>query len=272
MKRHSVMVAEDNPADLESILDLIATRADLELCGTATDGGEAMALLRKRSYELAFLDVDMPVFSGLDVLGLSGKRAPSQVIVTTAYPDFAVSAFDHHVLDFLVKPYKAKRFNHAVERFLVRAAEATTASAAALASDESAKMEAKAAAETSEEESRSEDRLGADKDFLRFSGRGYNKIIPIRDIIYVASNGRRSDLHCLDGDTVVNKLFGEILTLLPSSFLQIHRQYTVNLAFLDSLVGDFTGAHTVRLLDADETELPAGRTFLQGLRYYLSSR
>jgi len=96
----------------------------VQVVGEATNGEEALVLLRSLEYDLVFLDIRMPGLGGLEVareLGALPRRP--QVVFTTAYPDHAVDAFDLAAADYLVKPFDADRLRRAVDRALSTGAE-----------------------------------------------------------------------------------------------------------------------------------------------------
>lgn len=100
----------------------------------------------------------------------------------------------------------------------------------------------------------------------RIQGKGYLWLIPHADILYLSSHGRRTDIHCRDGDKVANLCLADVLALLPESgFCRIHRQYAVNRRCIAGIRGDFTGQQTLCLHDSDETELPVGRSYHEAL-------
>jgi DNA-binding LytR/AlgR family response regulator len=69
---------------------------------------EAMAVLREKPIDLVFLDIQMPKLSGLDFL--KSLASPPLIIMTTAYPDFALEGFELDVIDYIVKPFSFERF------------------------------------------------------------------------------------------------------------------------------------------------------------------
>ena len=89
---------------------------DVEICGQARNGREALVAVREQSPDLMFLDVQMPGMNGFEVLQhLSGSSMPDIVFVT-AYDEFALKAFDANALDYLLKPINDDRLREAIER------------------------------------------------------------------------------------------------------------------------------------------------------------
>jgi two-component system LytT family response regulator len=88
----------------------------VQLVAECTHGEEAAEALEKYRPDLAFLDIQMPVMDGFQVLGSIPAATMPLVIFTTAYDQYAVRAFEARALDYLVKPFDQDRFHAAVER------------------------------------------------------------------------------------------------------------------------------------------------------------
>ena len=89
---------------------------DIEVCGQARNGREALEAVREQSPDLLFLDVQMPGMDGFEVLRrLSGSDMPATIFVT-AYDEFALKAFEANAVDYLLKPINDERLADAIER------------------------------------------------------------------------------------------------------------------------------------------------------------
>jgi len=102
------IVVDDEQLAREGIADYITQLDFLKLSGLCKDAIEAENLLSKTQVDLMFLDVQMPKMSGLDFLRTTTH--PPLVVITTAYPNYALEGFELNVLDYLVKPITFKRF------------------------------------------------------------------------------------------------------------------------------------------------------------------
>ncbi len=107
-------VIDDEPLAREGIGGYISEVDFLELAGTGSNPLELQTLLGLKHIDLIFLDIRMPVMSGLDFLRMS-KDLP-MVIITTALPNHALEGFELDVLDYLVKPVSFNRFFQAVNK------------------------------------------------------------------------------------------------------------------------------------------------------------
>jgi two-component system LytT family response regulator len=111
----TALIVDDEPLARERIRTLLAPEPDIEILGECADGRSALASLRQRLPDILFLDVQMPEMTGLAVLRDVEKK-PAVVIFVTAFDAHAVSAFELHALDYLLKPFKPARFRASVQR------------------------------------------------------------------------------------------------------------------------------------------------------------
>ncbi len=108
------IAVDDEPLALKIIADFVRKVPFLELVATLPSAIEAAAFIQREPVDLIFLDVDMPHLSGIDFVRTS-DRLP-QVILTTAYPDYALAGYELDVTDYLLKPFSFDRFFKAVTK------------------------------------------------------------------------------------------------------------------------------------------------------------
>jgi len=102
------IIVDDEPVARKVLEEFIGDIDYLELGGQAENPLKAISLLYNREVDILFLDVNMPKINGIDFLKTSAFK--TSVIITTAYPDFAVEAYGLNVVDYLVKPISFERF------------------------------------------------------------------------------------------------------------------------------------------------------------------
>ena len=108
------IVVEDEPLAREGLLNYIKDVDFLEVKSVCEDALEANRVLAAESIDLMFLDVQMPRITGIDFL--KSLKNPPMVIMTTAYPNFALQGYELDVLDYLVKPFPFDRFLKAANK------------------------------------------------------------------------------------------------------------------------------------------------------------
>lgn len=108
-----LIIDDESPAHkaLASHIDKID---DLEHSGSAFNGKEALKMLNENKYDIIFLDVNMPLISGVELMEIQPNRPLT--IITTAYSDFALSAYQNDVVDYLMKPISFEKFSKAIEK------------------------------------------------------------------------------------------------------------------------------------------------------------
>jgi DNA-binding LytR/AlgR family response regulator len=108
------VVVDDEPLARECITNYIKQIDFLELAGTCSNPVELTAIINKQEVDIIFLDIQMPVINGIDFLRMKHKLPI--VIITTAYPSYALEGFQLDVLDYLVKPITFNRFFQGVTK------------------------------------------------------------------------------------------------------------------------------------------------------------
>lgn len=108
-----LIVDDESPAH-KALASHIEKCDDLVHSGSAFNGKEALKMLNENKYDIIFLDVNMPLLSGVELLELQPNRPIT--IITTAYSDFALSAYENDVIDYLLKPVSFDKFSKAIEK------------------------------------------------------------------------------------------------------------------------------------------------------------
>ena len=102
------LIIDDEPAARRLIEEFISDIDFLELSGQAENPAKAIKIIDNNAIDLIFLDINMPVINGINFL--KSSRNTAIIIITTAYAEHAVEAFDLNVLDYLLKPIPFERF------------------------------------------------------------------------------------------------------------------------------------------------------------------
>jgi len=208
------LIVEDEPLARRTLGELVADVDWLELAGEAASGGDAVFQIDEREPDVVFLDVEMPEFSGLEVLARV-KHEPA-VVFTTAYDRYAVAAFELGALDYLVKPFGRKRFAAMLERVRERFD--------AGPGDPELFERARYAFATPPLE-----RLFARK------GRGIVPVL-VDEITEIHGSGDYSEVLAAGETYLLQVTLAELESRLdPSRFLRVHRSHIVNLDYVSSI-------------------------------------
>ena len=109
------LIVDDEPLAHQVLTHFIAQTPGLLLTGKCRHALAALDHLHQHPVDLMFLDIEMPLITGLNFL--KTLRAPPQTILTTAYREFAYEGYELKVLDYLLKPFSYERFAKAVARY-----------------------------------------------------------------------------------------------------------------------------------------------------------
>ncbi len=115
-RRYRVVIADDEPLARARVESLLRAESDCEVVAKCESGAETVATVRRLHPDILFLDVQMPGGDGFAALEKLGNEVPPVVVFVTAFDQHALRAFEVHALDYLLKPFDADRFAHAVER------------------------------------------------------------------------------------------------------------------------------------------------------------
>jgi two-component system LytT family response regulator len=108
----NVLVIDDEPLARQRLKRLLKVHENIVILGEAANGAEGLQQIKDLNPDLIFLDIEMPVYNGFEML--SRLTNPPKVIFTTAYDQYAVKAFEEESVDYLLKPIEQERLAKAV--------------------------------------------------------------------------------------------------------------------------------------------------------------
>src|ERR1044072_4824020 len=114
MQKYSCIIVEDEPLAAEVLEDYIKQVPFLQLKGICSDAIYAMDMLQKEKIDLIFVDIHLPKLKGFDFV--KALKNPPQVIITSAYQEYALQGYELNVVDYLLKPIEFSRFLMAVNK------------------------------------------------------------------------------------------------------------------------------------------------------------
>ncbi|WP_343587441.1 LytTR family DNA-binding domain-containing protein [Flavobacterium sp.] len=194
-----LIIDDESPAH-KALISHISKFDELEHSGSAFNGMEAIKLLNENQYDIIFLDINMPVISGVELMELQPNRPIT--IVTTAYSDFALSAYQNDAIDYLLKPISFDKFSKAIEK-----------------------------AKTYHSGNNLKKENSDDEKVLSYRSNGQIIETPLSDILYIESLGNYMKLYnCKLKSPIV--IYGSLASISAEidcvHFLQVHRSYIVN--------------------------------------------
>ncbi|MBV9361313.1 MAG: response regulator transcription factor [Betaproteobacteria bacterium] len=234
-----VLIAEDEPLAAEALAEWVKAMPELELVGRCADGDSALNEIRRLKPDLVLMDIQMPGLTGLQVArALAGDKVRPAVIFTTAYDEHAVTAFELHAVDYLLKPFSRERFAEAVTRTL-KAGSSLEHAVEALA--------------------------GAPLTRVLVQDQG--KIFPlqVKAIEYLRSDSKYTALASRGKTFLVRVAITALEPRLdPARFVRVQRGCIVNLDFVEAMTPDENSRLIVKMRDG--TQLTASREMSKKLR------
>ncbi len=202
------LIVDDEPI-ARDIVKLYCTHLPvLTVKATASNALEARKILQQEAIDILFLDINMPTLDGIAFLKTL-KKLP-QVILTTAYKEYAVEAFDLSVCDYLLKPFSLDRFVVAVDKALEKLLPQTSES--------------------------------KENVFIRADG----KIVNVRfgDLLFAEASGNYTKLYTATGMLMPAMTFSAIENILPpGDFLRVHRSFIINKSKITHVEGNRVYIH-----------------------------
>jgi len=255
----------DDEAHLREYLEgqLKSVWPELRVVARAANGIEALAMIDEQAPDVAFLDIRMPGLTGLDVAArLAGSAKPPHIVFVTAYDQYAVEAFEHSAVDYLLKPASIERLEKTVAKLKARfakPAEAVPAAAlqALLVQLGAASALAPAAAPAP---------VAAPLQWIRASHGEETRLIPIEDVIYFQSNDKYTSVFVADGESLIRTPISKLREQLDEQqFWQIHRSVIVAARHVAGTRQDFRGRLMVQLKGRPE-QLVVSRNYVDLFR------
>ena len=229
MKTRCIIV-DDEPLAIEAIQIHVSKFDSLKLVAVCTDAFQAFEVLNKTKVDLIFLDIQMPEITGLDFI--RSLKHPPKVILTTAYREYAVDAFDLNVVDYLLKPVSFDRFMQSINKYYdLREKD----------------LQVMGEGNPSEEDNSNHLFVRVDK-----------KNVKIRydEILYIESLKDYVKIVCRKRVVISKLVISDLEVRLPEMlFFRIHRSYIVYVPNIEA----FSNTH----IDVPGRELPIGRNYRQ---------
>lgn len=224
MKIFQCVIADDEPIARQIIENYIGSIPNLELVTSCKNAFEVMAVLQDRTIDLLFLDINMPELTGLSLLKTLLQKP--NVIITTAYPEYAVEGFELSVTDYLLKPFSLERFIQAINKV-----------------EQNSQPLVKTTSEDKEEVNQSIF-VKSDKKIIK---------VDFDEIQYIEAYGNYIKIFT-NKMILTPQTLSDFLEKLPDSILRIHKSFAVNFNKLKLIDGN-------QIVLKNDTKLPIGKSY-----------
>jgi len=201
MDKHTCIIIEDEPLALEKTKNFVNKVPFLHLSATFDNALTGLTYLNNNKVDLLFLDINMDELSGIELL--ESSKINSQVIITTAYQEYALKGYELQITDYLLKPFTFNRFlqavNKAQENLIRRTSEAAP-------------------------------------DFIFVKTENRLEKIMINEILYIEGMRDYLKIHTVNKKVMTMQKFSEFESAIPSSIVcRVHKSYMVAIHKIESI-------------------------------------
>ncbi len=201
MKPYNCIIIEDEPLALERTEEFARKIPFLEVSATFDNALDGLAFLKANKVDLLFLDINMDELTGVELL--ESSKIESEVIITTAYQEYALKSYELNVTDYLLKPFTFNRFLQAVNK-------------------------------VQENLNKRADNQSLEFIFVKTENR-LEKVM-LQDILYIEGMRDYRRIHTLDKRIMTLQNFKEFERIIPSNLVcRVHKSYMVSLSKVDSI-------------------------------------
>lgn len=253
MKRIRTLIVDDEQIARSRIRKLVAEDPDIDLIGECSNGAEAVTMIKDKSPDLVFLDIQMPDLDGFGVIDkLDPNKAPF-IIFATAYHEYALKAFDVHAIDYLLKPFDDDRFSESLN----------------MAKDQ---LNMKNTSQLTEKlmkavrDIQHEHSTYARHIVIRDRGREFE--IDLDDVIYAEAEGNYVNFELKNRHYLYRITMNALADDLdPTKFLRIHRSFILNRDKIGSV--KYNGNNEFRFKMSNGKEVTSGRSYKENIGSFL---
>ena len=242
MKALTAVLIDDEPLALKRLERLLKAYSDtVTIIGQAQNGGEGMEIVNNLRPDIIFLDIEMPVMTGFEMLAKLSYQP--RVIFTTAYEAYAIKAFEENSVDYLLKPVEPERLEKAMLKLRNTMPE-TSVSLEKLQQIVSG--------------------LKPAKELKAFPVKVGDKIIMLKPEEICYFEAREKYVFIVTDN---NREFITDFTLtaleekLPDYFLRVHRAFIINTSMIREIHKAFSGSYSITMADASATRIHTGRSY-----------
>jgi two-component system, LytTR family, response regulator AlgR len=236
-----VLIADDEPPARERLRSLLAELPDIEVVGEAQNGEQALRLTVDTSPDVVLLDIRMPGMDGIEAARqINSLVEPPAVIFTTAYDEYAISAFDTNAVGYLLKPIRKEKLAEA----LGRAGRLTRPQMQKLASNVEPPPK---------------------RSHIAARHREGLRLIPVDEVMYFFAEQKYTTVKHLKGEDLIEDSLRSLEEEFGTGVVRIHRNALVSVRYLEGIDRNSEGQYFVRLRGC-EAPLQVSRRMASELR------
>lgn len=243
--KFTAIIIDDEELARRVILRYLEKHPEITVIEECENGFTGLKAINEKKPDLVFLDIQMPKINGFEMLEVLDEKP--LIIFSTAHDEFAIRAFEHSAVDYLLKPYSQKRFSEAVARSVAR-----------LQSSEPAGEDVE---KLSEQLSRKPEPL--QRVVVKTGNRV--EVIPVEEIDLLEASGDYVEIHTKDARHLKQKPLSYFEEHLPDDrFVRVHRSFIVPIAQITAIEPYSKDSHMIILKNG--REIAVSKSGLKTLR------
>ncbi|NVK22019.1 MAG: response regulator [Kangiellaceae bacterium] len=199
-----VIIVDDEQPARDRLARLLSVYPTIEIIAKASDGQQALEMIKQQQPDLIFLDISMPVMNGMQLAAILSETFPQlQIIFTTAYDEYALQAFEVNAQDYLLKPIRPERLTQALKKLAP------------------AKRQ---------------------PEYLTIKDRDVTKRILVSDIICLHADQKYTEIHLASETYLCVDSLKELEQRFADTFMRLHRSTLVNRNYLMGIEQQHNGS------------------------------
>ncbi len=248
MSKIRAVIVDDEGLARDTLQLLLDTHDDIEIVAVCENGQQAVETIEATAPDLVFLDIQMPVMNGFEVVETVGPAKMPVVIFVTAYDQYALRAFEAQALDYLLKPFDDERFEQALER-----------AREMIRQQQVGQLGARLAALVAGDQPVSAPAADSATPYLQrimIKSRQSMYFLRVEDVDWIEAAGDYVSIH-VDGKPHLLRetMSGMLEKLNPTQFVRIHRSSIVRIDSISEVKPYFHGDYIILLKSGKELKL-----------------
>lgn len=220
------LIVDDEKLARKGLLELLKKHPEIEVVAEAANVDDAMQFIDQHKPQLLFLDIEMPEKNGFDLL--EELIETPYVIFTTAYNEYAIQAFEHNALDYILKPIDSSRLAEAIARVKKQLVNKQVQQTQTLSADEQV--------------------------FIRDGDKCW--FVKVGDIRLIETAGNYAKIHFDTYQPLIHKTLNMLDERLnPQHFFRANRQQIINLSYIDKIEPFFNSGFIIHMKDGTRVEV-----------------
>lgn len=244
MPEYKAILIDDERLARDRLKKLLAKHQDdVEIIGEASDGEEGLAIIQDLKPKLIFLDIQMPVMDGFEML--QHLVNPPLIIFTTAFDQYAIKAFEENSIDYLLKPIGEERLYQSIQKLKN------------LDTDTSSKELQKLLEKLKKPELKTITVSLGDRMIL----------VPVKDIVYFHAEDKYVVIYdTLGKKHLISSSLTDLENKLDDSFIRVHRAYIINRDYVKEIRKGSNGTLNFVMKGQEETQINSSQTYTPIIR------